>query len=153
MVVYLTLCLLVLIMFVIFPQLKIEILKYLDQKKKEESQLELNLVLIIVGSIMIVLGMPSTIVEMAFGLISQYYFEAVLVNLLSMVLYLLISYYLAVTLLKNTLREMMNSFSYYKAIHYFIQTGKFYNIMLLRLLHVPMFIKNYCIPIFEPDFT
>ena len=34
---------------------------------------------------------------------------------------------------------------------YFIKHGGIINIILIRLLWIPMFIKNYCIPILEPN--
>ena len=126
---------------------------YTAKVASEQNPYDIEFILIFgtVGSLMVCLGLPSTIFEILIGFIYKHFIEGFLFNLCCLTIYVSITYLLAVKCLRNNIYSVFKDYKYYNALEFYVQEGKWINIFFIRILNIPMFTKNLLIPILNPN--
>ena len=105
--------------------------------------------LVLIGVILIVVGLPISYFEFLLGFSLKSAPSAFFIEFSLKILATFVTYFLAIKLLKTYILSKYRQKSFFKGMKLFLENRKCLHLLCLRLLFIPLFLKNYLLPIFD----
>ena len=109
-------------------------------------------IIIIIGNVILILGFPITIFELVIGFTFHNLYLGFLVDILTSLSAETFCFLLSKYLIKEKIESILIKKKIFLSFKLLLEKDKWKNSFFIRLMYIPVFVKNYGIPLFDINY-
>ena len=146
---YLVLLLTILLIFLMFSnEIKGVFKEFVENMMKLPLFINISL-LTIAGILIILIGLPISYYEFLLGLTIDEISVAFLIDFLIKIIGTMMTFIISQKFLKTRILKKYKNKPFFKNLKVFVESRQCLHLLLIRLLFIPIFVKNYLLPLFD----